>query len=36
MFKDLKEEIKNKWKKIVLETGKIASQADGAVIANMW
>ena len=34
MFKIQKEEIEINGKKIVLETGKIARQADGAVIAT--
>ena len=34
MFKIFKEEIKLGEKKIILETGKIARQADGAVIAT--
>ena len=35
MFKQFKEEIDFGGKKIVLETGKVARQADGAVIATM-
>ena len=34
MFKNFKEEIEINGKKIVLETGKIARQADGAIIAT--
>ena len=34
MFKQFKEEIDFGGKKITLETGKIARQADGAVIAS--
>ena len=34
MFKIHKEEIEIEGKKIVLETGKIARQADGAIIAT--
>ena len=34
MFKEFKEEINFGDKKITLETGKIARQADGAVIAT--
>ena len=34
MFKIHKEEIKINGKKITLETGKIARQADGAIIAT--
>ena len=35
MFKVFKEEIDFGGKKITLETGKIARQADGAIIATM-
>ena len=35
MFKIHKEEIEINGKKIILETGKIARQADGAIIATM-
>ena len=35
MFKNFKEEIDFGGKKITLETGKIARQADGAIIATM-
>ena len=35
MFKVFKEEIDFGGKKIILETGKIARQADGAIIATM-
>ena len=35
MFKVNKEEIDFGGKKIILETGKIARQADGAIIATM-
>ena len=34
MFKIAKEEIQINGKKIILETGKIARQADGAIIAT--
>ena len=34
MFKQFKEEINFGGKKVTLETGKIARQADGAVIAS--
>ena len=34
MFKIFKEEIELEGKKIILETGKIARQADGAIIAK--
>ena len=34
MFKIFKEEIELGGKKIILETGKIARQADGAIIAT--
>ena len=34
MFKNFKEEIDFGGKKIILETGKIARQADGAIIAT--
>ena len=34
MFKQFKEEIDFGGKKIILETGKVARQADGAVIAT--
>ena len=34
MFKIIKEEIKLGEKKLILETGKIARQADGAIIAT--
>ena len=34
MFKISKQEVKVDGKKIILETGKIARQADGAIIAN--
>ena len=34
MFKIHKEEIEINGKKIILETGKIARQADGAIIAT--
>ena len=34
MFKIIKKEIKINGKKITLETGKIARQADGAIIAQ--
>ena len=34
MFKIHKEEIELEGKKLVLETGKIARQADGAIIAS--
>ena len=34
MFKEFKEEINFGDKKITIETGKIARQADGAVIAT--
>ena len=34
MFKILKQEIKVEGKKIILETGKVARQADGAIIAT--
>ena len=35
MFKQFKEEIDLGGKKLTLETGKIARQADGAIIATM-
>ena len=35
MFKLHKEEIKLDEKKLILETGKIARQADGAIIATL-
>ena len=35
MFKVYKEEIKLGEKKLILETGKIARQADGAIIATL-
>ncbi len=35
MFKEFKEEIDFGGKKIILETGKVARQADGAIIATM-
>ena len=34
MFKILRQEIEVEGKKIILETGKIARQADGAIIAT--
>ena len=34
MFKVFKEEVKLDGKKLILETGKIARQADGAIIAT--
>ena len=34
MFKTYRQEIKIEGKKIILETGKIARQADGAIIAT--
>ena len=34
MFKVYKKEIEVAWKKISLETGKVARQADGAIIAS--
>ena len=34
MFKEFKEEIDFGGKKVILETGKIARQADGAIIAT--
>ena len=34
MFKVFKEEIELDGKKLILETGKIARQADGAIIAT--
>ena len=34
MFKIYKEEIELDGKKIILETGKVARQADGAIIAT--
>ena len=34
MFKVFRKEIELNWKKIILETGKIARQADGAIIAQ--
>ena len=34
MFKILKQEVELDGKKIILETGKIARQADGAIIAT--
>ena len=34
MFKEFKEEIELDGKKLILETGKIARQADGAIIAT--
>ena len=34
MFKIFKEEIQLDGKKLILETGKIARQADGAIIAT--
>ena len=35
MFKIIKEEIEFGGKKLVLETGKVARQADGAIIAKL-
>ena len=35
MFKEFKEELKVGGKKIILQTGKIARQADGAIIATV-
>ena len=35
MFKVFKEEFELDGKKLILETGKVARQADGAVIATM-
>ena len=35
MFKTHKEELKVNGKKLTLETGKIARQADGAIIASL-
>ena len=34
MFKIIKKEIELEGKKIILETGKVARQADGAIIAT--
>ena len=34
MFKTYRQEVKIEGKKIILETGKIARQADGAIIAT--
>ena len=36
MFKEYKEEIDFGGKKLTLETGKIARQADAAIIATFW
>ena len=36
MFKVNKKEIEVNGKKISLETGKIARQADGAIISSLW
>ena len=35
MFKEFKEELKVGGKKIILQTGKVARQADGAIIATV-
>ena len=35
MFKQFKEEINFGGKKLILETGKVARQADGAIIATI-
>ena len=35
MFKVVKKEIELEGKKLILETGKVARQADGAIIASL-